>query len=234
MEKENNLLPENIREVQSEVKIINVLNQSLKHSITVAKLSDKLFEAFFSLHSLPHRYKKILHKAALLHDIGWIYGQKAHHKSTLAIILQYAKYGKFVPVVEMEKAVVKKINSLLSKQIGHIDKNSIVLIALIARYHRKALPNDAHNLFSSLSRKNKEIVRKLSALIRLADACDYSHLAKVKGFSIEIYEEEVKFSFVSKENTENEMIRIEKKKELFEEVYHKKLLCEPLDLEEKK
>ena len=57
------------------------------------------------------------------------------------------------------------------------------LVANVARYHRKAHPSPKHLGFSQLSPSNQEIVRKLSALVRVADAFDFKHGQQVDSLS---------------------------------------------------
>jgi exopolyphosphatase/guanosine-5'-triphosphate,3'-diphosphate pyrophosphatase len=52
-------------------------------------------------------------------------------------------------------------------------------IACIARYHRRALPSTSHEEFAALSRQARQRVSMLSALLRIADALDYSHDGRV-------------------------------------------------------
>ena len=54
------------------------------------------------------------------------------------------------------------------------------MIANIARYHRKAHPTPKHLPFSQLSPVQQDIVRKLSAILRVADALDYGRQGKVR------------------------------------------------------
>ncbi len=219
-------------------KVIDVLNQSLHHSSHVAKLSDLLFDKFASLHKLPKKYKKILHRASLLHDIGWAYGQRSHHKASCAMIVQFSKDKKFLPLLargkDLDKEVSKKINKVLTKGVGKFSKEDVLITALVARYHRKSLPSEEHTLYASLSRKQKEIVCKLASFMRLADACDYSHGAKVKDFIVNIGEERVVLNLLSEEFFLTELMRVEKKKDLFEQTFNSQLICEVVDMQWKK
>src|SRR5947209_13405945 len=52
-------------------------------------------------------------------------------------------------------------------------------IACIARYHRRALPSMSHEEYASLSRRARKRVSALAALLRVADALDYSHDGRV-------------------------------------------------------
>jgi exopolyphosphatase/pppGpp-phosphohydrolase len=58
-------------------------------------------------------------------------------------------------------------------------------IACIARYHRRALPSMSHEEFASLSRSARKRVSALAALLRVADALDYSHDGRVLHLAVE-------------------------------------------------
>ncbi|HSR24428.1 MAG TPA: Ppx/GppA family phosphatase, partial [Candidatus Eisenbacteria bacterium] len=49
----------------------------------------------------------------------------------------------------------------------------------IARYHRKALPSDHHVEYMALTEPDRRLVRRLGALLRLADGLDLDHFQLV-------------------------------------------------------
>src|SRR5437773_12279482 len=51
--------------------------------------------------------------------------------------------------------------------------------ACIARYHRRALPSTSHEEYAILDRDARKRVSALAALLRIADALDYSHDGRV-------------------------------------------------------
>jgi exopolyphosphatase/guanosine-5'-triphosphate,3'-diphosphate pyrophosphatase len=59
-----------------------------------------------------------------------------------------------------------------------------VMVALLARYHRRYNPEPNHPHFSDLSREERMIVLKLAALLRLADALDRSHAQRIKSIQL--------------------------------------------------
>ena len=44
------------------------------------------------------------------------------------------------------------------------------IIANVARYHRRSLPKSSHEGFMALDTKDREIVKQLAAMLRLANA----------------------------------------------------------------
>lgn len=127
------------------------------HCKQVSDLALQLFDQLKQLHFLGPEERLILECAAILHDIGWIKGQQKHHKSSFNII--------------------KNMDSLFP------DPEKRNMIALIARYHRKAEPSEGHRPFMSLDSKGRRIVSLLASLLRVADGMDYDHVANVGNIS---------------------------------------------------
>ncbi len=119
------------------------------HAKQVAKISGEMFDACRELHRLGKRERELLVSAALLHDIGWVGGQKKHHKRSLELILEHG------------------IDGASNRDLG--------IIANVARYHRKTLPKLSHADFVRLSSTDRKLVQKLAALIRVADGLDRTH-----------------------------------------------------------
>ncbi len=130
------------------------------HTAQVARLSMTLFDCLSTRMRLGKEDRFWLECAAILHDIGWSEGRAGHHKTSLRMILE-------------EEALP-------------FDRNQRRAIGSIARYHRKGMPDqdDAH--FSNLSGKERRRVSYLAAILRIADALDGSHSAKVKSLRCQI------------------------------------------------
>lgn len=128
------------------------------HAIEVVRLSTLLFDALQPLHGCGEKERDWLRCAALLHDIGWIYGRKDHNKASMQIIINAP---------------------FLTKR-----KNESVIIGLIARYHRKALPDQRHRYFKDLPHRYQRLVTQLAGILRLADGLDYAHKNKVQNLSV--------------------------------------------------
>ena len=124
------------------------------HGRHVARLALSLFDQLESLHRLDAIDRKILLAAALLHDIGQIISYRRHHKHSLYLI-----HNSELPGVTSEE---------------------IPLVALVARYHRRAEPSDEHELWCELSSDQKDRVHKLASILRVADALDREHLQRVE------------------------------------------------------
>jgi len=60
------------------------------------------------------------------------------------------------------------------------------IIANIARYHRKSHPKLKHENFLKLDHQSQELVKKLSGILRIADALDRSHKSLVNDIEINL------------------------------------------------
>lgn len=123
------------------------------HARQVERQSVQLFEATQPLHKLDERALRLLERAAFLHNTGMLIEARRHHKHSYQLIK-----GTTLPDVTDEERHE---------------------IACIARYHRRALPSLTHEEFAALSDPARERVSALAALVRIADALDWSHDGRV-------------------------------------------------------
>ncbi|HEU0008820.1 MAG TPA: HD domain-containing protein [Verrucomicrobiae bacterium] len=132
------------------------------HVEHVARLATQLFDQLLDLHGLGSRERVLLEAAAWLHDIGQ--GQdplaEGHHKRAARLIRE--------------------------RPWVHFSPPEVELIAQVARYHRKAMPQTAHDEFRALDSRNRRTVQCLAALLRLADSLDRSHHQAVREVRVEI------------------------------------------------
>ena len=127
-----------------------LLVEDWPHARQVMRLSIQMFDATRSLHSLDLRSLRMLERAAFLHNTGMLIETRRHHKHSFRLI----KEAKLPDFTEEERYE-------------------------IARYHRRALPSSDHEEFAMLGRNARKRVSMLAALLRIADALDYSHDARV-------------------------------------------------------
>jgi putative phosphoesterase len=170
------------------------------HSQQVRKLALKLFDQLVGIHNLERRERYLLEAAALLHDIGWSMGSKAHNKASLKLILN----DRDLPLSSTERLV----------------------IGSIARYHRKGPPRKRHANFGKLTKEDRDVVAKLSAILRVADGMDYGHSSVVRGISASLGTRTVVLSMKTRGNHFLEEQQVAKKKDLFERVFNRKLKLE--------
>ena len=136
-----------------------------EHSLYVARIACELFDQLQLLHGMTGRYRGLLQVAAILHQVGYFVSNKASHKHSMYIINNSEFFG-----------------------VGSEDKQ---LVALIARYHRRAVPSSRHIGYSSLSRDQRVAVSKLASLLRLAIALNASQGQKIGSLKCKILPHEI-------------------------------------------
>jgi len=169
------------------------------HSDQVAKLSLILFDELTKLHTLSASERFLLEAAALLHDIGYArQNSSGHHKNSLCIILE------------------EKIPGFNAEETG--------IIANVARYHRKSPPSERHRHYAELKRESRSIVRKLAALLRIADGLDRSHRSLVYALKAIIEQTKVVFNIYHFGELRNELTAAENKSDLFKAEFGREAL----------
>jgi exopolyphosphatase/guanosine-5'-triphosphate,3'-diphosphate pyrophosphatase len=125
------------------------------HAHHIAKLGLALFDRTRGIHAMTDQAREWLEYGAILHDAGVHISYEGHHKHSYYLI----KNG----------------------DLRGFEPNEIETIALIARYHRRAEPERRHLGYHDLPRKRRKIVRKLAAMLRLAENLDRSHAQTITG-----------------------------------------------------
>ena len=163
-------------------------NYEKRHALMVEATALKLFDFLRTRSDLGDRDRSLLSHAALLHDIGNFISDKSHHA--------HSKY-----LIEKDKS------------LSSYDAGSRHLLSLIAYNHRKKLHKDT--LLLPLG--EKEVVLKLSAILRVADALDSSR----DGLPVRQIEETAAGLFISLDGPPPEILiaRLLKKKSLFCDVF---------------
>lgn len=135
------------------------------HAETVCTLARQLFDQTKALHGLGGRARVLLEAASLLHDVGVAVNNDGHHKHSQYLI----QSSDLVGLTDEERQIV----------------------GMLARYHRKSPPQREHEDYMRLRRKDRTLVERLTAILRLADALDRQHATVVRGVGVEIREDRV-------------------------------------------
>jgi len=120
-----------------------------KHARQVSRLALQLFDQLAGVHGLPASARGLLEAAALLHDVGHAVSPQRHHKHTLYLVQ--------------------------NADIAGFSDQERQLVALVARYHRRTPPERGRPDLDELSAAELRTLRRLVALLRVADALDRSH-----------------------------------------------------------
>ncbi|RPJ22397.1 MAG: HD domain-containing protein, partial [Chloroflexi bacterium] len=130
-----------------------------KHARLTSKLAARLFDQSKPLHHLDDSNLLLLEIGALLHDIG-------HFINTM----DHDKHGYYL---------------LSANRLIGLSQREQNIVANLVRYHRRQSPSTADENFKSLPQKDRLIVIKLAALLRLADSLDISHMENVTDVTLQ-------------------------------------------------
>jgi len=92
-------------------------------------------------------------------------------------------------------------------------------VANIARYHRRAAPKGKHAAYARLSEPDREIVRVLSAVLRIADGFDRTHTQHVRSVRVAIEPGRARFTAMSDREPAVDLWGAECKADLFRNVF---------------
>ncbi len=168
-----------------------------QHGACVARYAVQLFDQSRTLHNLSLEYRLLLEVAALLHDVGAFITMTGHHKHS-----QYL---------------------LLATPVMGLSQLQMTIVGNVARYHRKSQPKLQHDAFRVLSPKDRVVVSKLAALLRLADAMDNQHASKVTAFSVEYKRPKFSIALDGDGDLLLEKWALKRKGGMFEEVFGVKI-----------
>jgi len=68
---------------------------------------------------------------------------------------------------------------ILAQEWPGLSTDERAIVACVARYHRKGLPQPGHKVYATLSPTDQTLVRQLGGLLRVADGLDRAHEASV-------------------------------------------------------
>jgi len=165
------------------------------HCEHVARLASQIFDQLQPVHDLPSEGRDVLRAAALLHDVGYLINHAQHHKHAYHLIM----HGE-LPGFSMRE---------------------IELIANVARYHRRATPKKSHANFERLDGNDRQLVRKLAGILRVADGLDRTHTAKVRRIGCEDGGLRIRFTSYSTTDPHVEIWYAEGKADLLKRALHR-------------
>jgi exopolyphosphatase/guanosine-5'-triphosphate,3'-diphosphate pyrophosphatase len=168
-----------------------------QHSMTVARFAVQLFDSTKKLHKLGGKERTLLEVAGLLHDIGYYVGMTDHHKHSYYLI-------KASPIIGL-------------------DDSQREIVAMLVRYHSRALPKLSHKEYEELPSTEQSIVTKLAPLLRLAEALDREHANKVKQLRISAGKK-LTLRLRGRGDLSLERWALVRNSELFETVYRRKVV----------
>ncbi len=131
-----------------------------RHVEQVRYLALQLFDQLGEELGCEPEERVLLEAAGLLHDVGQLVSYRKHHKHSYQLIMHAERLG------------------LPPRERG--------LVALVSRYHRRSGPRRKHEELAALPPEDQVVVRRLSALLRVADGLDRGHTAAVETVTTEL------------------------------------------------
>lgn len=128
------------------------------HAKHVARLALELFDGLESAHGRGEPERELLHFAALLHDVG--------------SAISYDGHG------EHSYYIIKNAN------LRGLTAEELELIANVACYHGKPWPRKRDEKFAALGKDERQTVRWLAAMLRIAEGMDRSHYQLAQGLKV--------------------------------------------------
>lgn len=130
------------------------------HAQQVRRLALTIFDMLADRLELGPSDRAVLSDAALLHDIGYHINFDAHHKHSYHLIV----HADLLGMTPAER----------------------VMVANVARYHRGSAPKRTHRGFASLDRQLRRRIRRLAAILRVADGLDRGHADVVGDINLQL------------------------------------------------
>ena len=125
-----------------------------RHVEHVRWLALRLFDQLAGTIGGTAEDRALLEAASLLHDVGQLVSYKRHHRHSYSLIM----HAERLPFAPRERR----------------------LVALASRYHRKSGPSKKHDEYAALSPEDRAVVKRVSAVLRVADGLDRGHMAVVE------------------------------------------------------
>ncbi len=164
-----------------------------EHAFQVGRLALRIHDQLQYRHRRGQQCRELLLCAALLHDVGLKDGMEDHHRRSRDIIVQSDLRG--------------------------FSTRECAIVAEVARYHQGTPPTLQHEGFAGLHPADREIVRRLAGVLRVADGLDQSHRTVVEDVVLRPGRNPVPMTLVTRADADVEMMAALKKSDLFETVY---------------
>jgi exopolyphosphatase/guanosine-5'-triphosphate,3'-diphosphate pyrophosphatase len=152
-----------------------------------------LFRALQAEHQLDSRYELLLYLSGLLHEIGLFVSNRSYHKHSFYLIINSELFG--------------------------LAKQDMLVMALVARYHRRASPKPIHEGYNTLDRERRIAVAKLAAMLRVAAALDRSYSQRVDEIRVSRERSKLVIEVPDVDDLSLEQLALKQTGSLFEEIF---------------
>ena len=139
------------------------------HAIHTRDVALAIYDELDAVHQLPADARLLLEVAAVLHDVGNVVSRSRHHKHSLYLIGNMDLPG--------------------------LSDHERDLAGLVARFHRRSPPTREHPSLAHLEDVEIRLVRKLAAILRIADAADRGRQQGVAAVDVQVRPKSVGLHF---------------------------------------
>ena len=167
------------------------------HSRHVARLALELFDQTRELHRLDDDDRELLEYGALLHDIGEHVAHEGHDRHA-AYLVHHGNLRGLTPA-------------------------AISVLTGLVRWHRRGDPKPNDDLVGTLDPDQRDRVRRLAAILRIADGLDRGRKQIVTGVQVRLGPELVLLHIRSDGDPELELWGARRKRELFERTFSREV-----------
>ena len=169
----------------------------LLHARQVARIAGSLWQQLAEPLKLRPDDRELIESAALVANVGYLINFEGHHKHSYHLIL--------------------------NSELAGFERGQLQLLANVARYHRGSPPKQRHENFCELSVGDQRRVASLAAILRLALALDRTHQQNVSEVRARLRDDGVQIIVRSHGDAEVDLWAAERKVELFEKVFGRKV-----------
>ena len=169
----------------------------LLHARQVARIAGSLWDQLAEPLGLKPEDRELIESAALIANVGYLINFEGHHKHSFHLIL--------------------------NSELPGFERGQLQLLANVARYHRGSPPKDKHDHYRELTVDDRRRVAKLAAILRLALALDRTHQQNVGEVRARLRSDGVQIIVQSHGDAEVDLWAAERKVELFEKVFGRKV-----------
>jgi exopolyphosphatase/guanosine-5'-triphosphate,3'-diphosphate pyrophosphatase len=165
------------------------------HSKHVQMLALQLFDSIGQRLGCTPDDRRLLADAALLHDIGYHISYEKHNKHSYHLI----EHAELLGTTPAEQ----------------------IIVANVARYHRGAEPKKKHRNYGPLDKSMRDTIKRLSAILRVADGYDRGHAGAVAEIRVRWMERALRLTAVPSRPSANlrlELWGASRKSQLLSEV----------------
>jgi len=173
------------------------MHSDAAHCEHVRRLAAQLFDQLAPVHRLAPGQRVPLELGALLHDVGSAVNPRGHHK-----------HGEYL---------------VRHADLPGLGGHQQAVLACLVRYHGKATPEPHHRLYRSLAPSDRQRVRQLAGLLRIAVALDAGRAQAVRRVETQLLHNTIWLRVVAAADVHVDLSELRRKGRFFEREFSVRL-----------